>query len=375
MRHKRCGGNAHRKSSCKLIGLPGGNTDRPASKPCRGAGRPIMSNAPDDRDPADADNGNDPDAASNLPSDEPDSGNDEDRDAASDPSDAPVAPRQAEPSEPLDDESRVAEGELPNSATPPGDHADLVRRAQAGDRSALNDLIRKFISVVFAIAMRVLGHRQDAEEVVQFVMLIVAGKIEQVDDPDKFPGWIKTIAHRAALAFRRKQGQRPGASELHDNIASPEDALMERNFDEPSPDAKVEKIIQEFAKGTGKRNRDKTVRRLRVILACESYREAAEILGCSEGSARATHHKLVVWGRSHCLEYMWDEDDKSLGAIAERLAARGAHTLSFVMDKSVWSAALQQVNDLEKYDGREFFVAVVCRYRQLGGHIDSKAVN
>lgn len=270
-------------------------------------------------------------------------------------------------------------GEKPHASIPVArtdcDCVDLVRAAQAGDKVSLERLMDQFMPTVFGIAMWVLRNIEDANDVVQLVWMIVMAEIVNVREPERFPGWLRRITVRKAGEFRRKKGRQIHTSDLHDHIPSFGDGVMDRYFDEHNADEKVENIIQGFAKGKGKRNRKKTVRRIRVILACESYREAAQILGCSEGSVRATHHKLFVWARSNCLEYVWDEDDKWLGRIAHQAAARGAKSPAFVVDKTLWSDAFQKTNDLKKYEGREFFFAVVCSYRQLGGRIDWKAVN
>ena len=80
-----------------------------------------------------------------------------------------------------------------------------VRSAQAGDREAMGRVIAHFEPTVFAIVLRRLGNRSEAREVTQDVFLRAVRKIDQLQEPAAFPGWIKQIAVRTAInrAVRR----------------------------------------------------------------------------------------------------------------------------------------------------------------------------
>lgn len=83
--------------------------------------------------------------------------------------------------------------------------AECVRRIRASgiDVSERDEMYRilteKYHGTVFAICMRRMRNAQDAEEVTQEVFLRFFRKIDQLKDPDSFPGWLKRIAVRLSI--------------------------------------------------------------------------------------------------------------------------------------------------------------------------------
>lgn len=84
-------------------------------------------------------------------------------------------------------------------------HADLVARAQAGDQDAMGQLFRRFQPVVLSIIMRRVRDSADAEELAQDVFVRMIEKIDQLRQPEAFPGWIKQIAVRLTQNFQRRR--------------------------------------------------------------------------------------------------------------------------------------------------------------------------
>lgn len=77
--------------------------------------------------------------------------------------------------------------------------AALVRRAQAGDREALGELMVQFQRTVHAIALRRLGNPSEALELTQEVFLHVMQRIDQLREPERFAGWLRQVAVRMAI--------------------------------------------------------------------------------------------------------------------------------------------------------------------------------
>jgi RNA polymerase sigma-70 factor (ECF subfamily) len=82
---------------------------------------------------------------------------------------------------------------------------ELVRQSQAGDRTAFDELVRMFHSQVFAMVMRRLRNTAEADEVVQEVFIRVFCKLDQLEEPERFAGWVSQIAVRLSInrAVRR----------------------------------------------------------------------------------------------------------------------------------------------------------------------------
>ena len=83
--------------------------------------------------------------------------------------------------------------------------AELVRRAQAGDRDAFGALVERYERSVFATALRRLRDYSEAEELTQDVLLQAFTKLDQLRVPEAFGGWLRSITVRMAInrAVRR----------------------------------------------------------------------------------------------------------------------------------------------------------------------------
>lgn len=79
----------------------------------------------------------------------------------------------------------------------------LVARVRAGESSAFDELVRLHVGRVFAIVLRVLGHREDAEDVTQEVFLAVLEKLDTYDPRRPFAPWLYRIATNRALNARK----------------------------------------------------------------------------------------------------------------------------------------------------------------------------
>ena len=112
------------------------------------------------------------------------------------------------------------------------DDAELVARAQAGDRSAFDALVRAHQARVFALGYRWFRNSDDADDLVQETFVRVWRSLERFDRARPFVPWLMTIATNRAKTFHERR--RP-AEELDEGLTwsgpSPEDdaAAAERN--------------------------------------------------------------------------------------------------------------------------------------------------
>lgn len=77
--------------------------------------------------------------------------------------------------------------------------ADLVRAAQAGERAAFGELFERYRGGIFALAMRRVRNADEAEELAQDVFIQAMQKIDQLQVPEAFGGWLRRIVHRMAI--------------------------------------------------------------------------------------------------------------------------------------------------------------------------------
>jgi RNA polymerase sigma-70 factor, ECF subfamily len=90
----------------------------------------------------------------------------------------------------------------------------LVARAQAGDRAALDRLLRAVQGPLFAHLRAITGDDEGARDVLQDALLIVCRKLPSLRDPRWFRAWAYRIATRECL--RRHQRDRLWREALRD---------------------------------------------------------------------------------------------------------------------------------------------------------------
>jgi RNA polymerase sigma-70 factor, ECF subfamily len=83
-----------------------------------------------------------------------------------------------------------------------------VRAAQAGDRQAFGRLIEDFEQAVYATVFRRLSNHAETQELCQEVFIQAMRKLDQLDDPRCFGGWIRSIAARMAINYAVRRGPR-----------------------------------------------------------------------------------------------------------------------------------------------------------------------
>src|SRR2546426_10904429 len=84
------------------------------------------------------------------------------------------------------------------------DELALVRRAQAGDRPAFEELIRAHARLVWASVYGWVRDPAWTEDLVQETFLRAWEAVRELKQPEAFRGWLLTIARR--LAWRQAEG-------------------------------------------------------------------------------------------------------------------------------------------------------------------------
>ena len=76
---------------------------------------------------------------------------------------------------------------------------ELVVQAQTGDRSAMDQLYCRFQQHVLSIAYKRLGNWDEAQELSQDVFIQAFRRLNQLQAPEAFAGWLRQIVHRMAI--------------------------------------------------------------------------------------------------------------------------------------------------------------------------------
>lgn len=81
----------------------------------------------------------------------------------------------------------------------------LVKLAKTGDRGAFADLVELYKDKIYHLGYRMLGNRQEAEEIVQETFLRVFRSLERYDESMKFSTWIFRIGTNLSIDRLRKR--------------------------------------------------------------------------------------------------------------------------------------------------------------------------
>lgn len=107
----------------------------------------------------------------------------------------------------------------------------LVRAAAAGDRAAWENVVNRYVALLWAVALRHGLHENDAADVVQTTWLRLLEHIDDIREPARIGSWLATTAQREALrciAHRRRNvlGDDPVALDEPDRLLAPPDEAL-----------------------------------------------------------------------------------------------------------------------------------------------------
>jgi RNA polymerase sigma-70 factor (ECF subfamily) len=102
-----------------------------------------------------------------------------------------------------------------------GDDVLLVRRCLRGDATAMEGLVAQFQADVFGLSVRLLHHRQDAEDVTQEVFLRVFRSLRRWDSRRPLRPWIMGITVNRCRTWLAQRARRPEPVDYLHETASP----------------------------------------------------------------------------------------------------------------------------------------------------------
>jgi RNA polymerase sigma-70 factor (ECF subfamily) len=80
-----------------------------------------------------------------------------------------------------------------------------VRRARAGDVRAFSAIVSNYQKMVFTIVLKIVGNREDAEDITQEVFVKVFKSLDQFKEEAEFSTWLYRIAYNTTLSELRKR--------------------------------------------------------------------------------------------------------------------------------------------------------------------------
>ncbi len=156
---------------------------------------------------------------------------------------------------------------------------ELVQGCLAGDGVSQLRLVEQFQGMVFGLCLRMLGHRQDAEDITQEVFLRTFRHLRHWDQARPLRPWLLTIAANRCRTFLENRGRRPTSVDFSAEVPA------DRSPPARSDDAEE---IQMALLRLRPEYRECFVLFYQNELSIE---EVADVLGCPEGTVKTWLHR------------------------------------------------------------------------------------
>jgi RNA polymerase sigma-70 factor, ECF subfamily len=162
--------------------------------------------------------------------------------------------------------------------------AELVRRAQAGDRVAFEQLYRDNIGRVYALCFRMAGTADLAEELAQDVFVRAWQKLGSFRGESAFSSWLHPLTVNVALSERRSRRRRVARVTTTDDLTEFERPGPPTRSDGPEAGFDLERALATLPPGA---------RAVFVLHDVEGYKhgEIAERTGVATGTSKAQLHR------------------------------------------------------------------------------------
>ncbi len=174
----------------------------------------------------------------------------------------------------------------------------LVAQAQKKDYQAFEELVKRYEGKIYGHTLRLLGNREDAEDVLQETFLNVFKALENFRGDSSFSTWIYRIATNNALMRLRKLSH--AERELNDELPPPESlkrqALASHILD-PKDTLLEKEMLHELNKAVERLpDKYRTVFLLRDVEEFATDR-TAKVLGISEAAVKSRLHRARLYIR------------------------------------------------------------------------------
>ncbi len=157
---------------------------------------------------------------------------------------------------------------------------DMVQRCLNGDEVGMRGLVERYQSIVFGLCYRMLGHREDAEDIVQDVFLRMFRSLRNWDQSRPLKPWLLTIAANRCRTALTQLSRRPTVKDFaFETIADTQPITSEGVGEEIQ--LALEKARPEY--------------RLCFILFYQqelNCSEIATIMDCPEGTIKTWLHRV-----------------------------------------------------------------------------------
>lgn len=159
------------------------------------------------------------------------------------------------------------------------DDARLVECCLRGDSAGLREFVKRFQGLVFGYCVRMLGQREDAEDVTQETLVRAIRHLSQWDPSRTLQPWVLAIAVNRCRTFVSKRKKMP----------SPRESI-ESEFTE-KPRTSVSDLAEELQLALNNLREDYRTCFLLFYEQELSCQQIAEMMDCAEGTVKTWLHR------------------------------------------------------------------------------------
>lgn len=183
--------------------------------------------------------------------------------------------------------------------------AELVARAQQGDRSAFEELVRLHADRLHAVVLRLVDDRHEAEEATQEAFLRAWRSIGRFKGDSQFFTWLYRIGVNEAHRLTARRTSRGPVVSLDDQLVEPADPR-------PGPASRLQHDDLRAALETAIRGLDPEHRAPLVLRDIEglSTAEAALAMGLGEAAFKSRLHRARLAVRKAVRDYLPEGPDR-----------------------------------------------------------------
>lgn len=159
---------------------------------------------------------------------------------------------------------------------------ELLKRCGSGEEQAQYQLYNMYSKGMFNVALRILGQREDAEDVVQEAFIKMFDKLETLKEPKAFTGWFKRIVVNNSINYVKKRNKIyfEEAGEQIKDVVEPVDTKPKESYTVHG----VKQALAQLPQG------------YRIVVSLYlfdgfSHKQIAESLGITESTSKSQYHR------------------------------------------------------------------------------------
>lgn len=191
--------------------------------------------------------------------------------------------------------------------------SELIEEIGDGNAEALGMLMSRYESRVYSLAYRMMGNKEDAEDVLQDTFLNVVRSIDGFRSRSSFSTWLYRVASNAALTRLRQKNKRDKSEgEFLDEVYSVTKAAHSESPLVDWSDGPAERLLDEEARRVMDQAVAELPEKYRVVFVLRDVEgmpaaEVAEVLELSIPAVKSRLHRARLYLRKRLSDYFTGE--------------------------------------------------------------------